>query len=203
MVLSTKIKAREVSPNYGCLHSLSGNITAPSMHQRGPLRTVAEGAVHDFTHVSVVSLPAFGMSASEQYARLRRRVAEKVDSAMMNVAIPEMLGVYALIGAIGSVYEGAEELNAFNSQQLRDFKQVNYTLFSESDSLSEAAEQGGKGEWSLDGKGWSQRFNIMSKTVLASYLPFSENFGIMAAFNPPGRRCISSIIWRILPEDDE
>ncbi|HCS26007.1 MAG TPA: hypothetical protein DIW43_01050 [Spongiibacteraceae bacterium] len=118
----------------------------------------------------------FGMSGSEQYARLRRRVAERVDAAMMDVAISETLGVYALLGAIGAFYEGAEELKAFNSQQFSDVKQANYTLFRDSDSLSEALSKVAKVNGRLIGKGWSQRLNIISKTARAVYLPFSENF---------------------------
>ncbi|WP_339676523.1 hemerythrin domain-containing protein [uncultured Zhongshania sp.] len=130
--------------------------------------------------------PVFGMSVSEQYARLRRRISEGVDVAVANVVISEILGLYALIDAFGAVSEGAEELMTFNSQQLRDFKRENRILFSDSESVAEAISNAIKVNRRLIGKGWSQRLKIVKKTARAAYLPLAENVGAIANYNVRG-----------------
>lgn len=141
----------------------------------------------DIAHkLHTIDDPVFGMNASEKYARLRRRISEGVDAAVTNVVMSEILGLYALIDAFGAVSEGAEELKAFNSLQLREFKRENRILFSDPESVAVAFSNAVKVNRRLIGKGWSQRLEIMKKTARAAYLPLAESVGAIANFSLRG-----------------
>ncbi len=141
----------------------------------------------DIAHtLHTIDDPVFGMNGSEQYARLHRKISEGMDAAVTNVVISEILGLYALINAFGAVSEGAEELMAFNSQQLRDFKRENRILLSDADSVAKVIVNAVKVNSRLIGKGWSQHLKIIKKTARAIYLPLAESVGAIGNFSAHG-----------------
>jgi hemerythrin-like domain-containing protein len=138
----------------------------------------------DIAHtLHTIDDPVFGMNGSEQYARLRRRISEGMDAAVSNVVISEILGLYALINAFGAVSEGAEELMAFNNQQLREFKRQNRFLLSNSGSVAKFMSNAVNVNSRLIGKGWSQHIRIMKKTVRAACLPLTETVSAIGNFS--------------------
>ncbi len=132
-------------------------------------------------HLPDVDDPVFGEGNLEKFARLRRKVAEGADIATAGVAMSEMVGVYAIIGAAGALSEGASELMAFNRQQLRDFRDQNVAAFTESASASEALTEAARVTTRLVSRGVSQRLNIAGKTLRAAYLPISEGLQVVAS----------------------
>lgn len=132
-------------------------------------------------HMPDVDDPVFGENNLEKFARLRRHVAEGADLAAAGVAMTEMVGVYAIIGAAGALSEGASELMAFNRQQLRDFREQNIAAFTEADSTSDALAEAAKVNSRLIGRGVSQRLGIAGKTLRAAYLPISEGLQVVTS----------------------
>ncbi len=132
-------------------------------------------------HLPEVDDPVFGENNSEKFARLRRQVAEGADLAAAGVAMSEMVGFYAIIGAAGALSEGASELMAFNRKQLRDFREQNVAAFTEADSAAEAISEAARVNTRLLGRGVSHRLGITSKTLRAAYLPISEGLQVVTS----------------------
>ncbi|MFK7732746.1 MAG: hemerythrin domain-containing protein [Pseudomonadales bacterium] len=132
-------------------------------------------------HLPKVDDPVFGENNIEKFARLRRQIADNADIAAASVAMSEMVGVYAVIGAVGALSEGTSELMAFNRQQIRDFRKQNVAVLTEADSASAAIAEAAKVNARLISRGVSHRLGIAAKTLRAAYLPISEGLEVVTS----------------------
>lgn len=138
-------------------------------------------------HLPDVDDPIFGANTGEKFAHLRERIAEGADVAAAGVAMSEMLGVYAIVGAVGAVSEGAGELLALQRRQIRDYRRDNLAAIKNTKSATEAAVQMARANRHIFSKGMKQRLNIARKTVRGVVLPFTDSLEVLTSMGKKHR----------------
>ncbi len=119
--------------------------------------------------------PLFADLHLPDFAELRERIEENMDTAASGLAMGEMMGFYALIEVAGALSEGVSELHRINVQQLGAYRDENLKAIRGAKSATDAVSSMLSVNSRLIGQGFRKRALLARNTWRAAYLPCAES----------------------------